>query len=67
MVERTVVALRIVLDRNLPVAALGDLDPFQRLEAGDVRNKVREFLAHLPGNHSSIGRASGSRLTKMKP
>jgi hypothetical protein len=56
-----VIALRIVLDRDLPVAALGDLDPFQRLEAGDVRHKVRQFartrkpLVHRPGVRIEIG------------
>jgi hypothetical protein len=47
MVERAVVAFRIVLDRDLPVAVLGDLDPFQRLEAGDVRHKIRQFARAL--------------------
>ena len=46
VVERAVVALGVVLDRDLPVAPLGHFDPFERLQRADVGHVRRQFLAH---------------------
>ena len=46
VVDRAVVAFGIVFDRNLPVARLGDFDPFKRREIGDLWHVVGQFPAH---------------------
>ena len=54
VVQRVVIALGVVFDRNFPVAVLLHLYPFQWFETADLRDVGRQLFAHA-GKPSKTG------------